>query len=158
MEPDTESVLELAAIIREVDGSHTLGAAALAEAILAHPRSRWLPDPEPTNEGDLDGLAHEVWALAQLAPGEGIEDGVDRVIDALKGLALWGSPTPVLLSDREPTPQECDNEGRCWWFHPAERGSSHPLISKDWWVLSSYKGGELWLPYWAFPSPLIQPT
>lgn len=31
-------VLRLAEIIREVDGNHSLGAAALAEAILAHPR------------------------------------------------------------------------------------------------------------------------
>jgi len=33
----TEAVLTLAAIIREVDGNHRMGAAALAEAILRHP-------------------------------------------------------------------------------------------------------------------------
>jgi len=32
-----EHILILADIIREVDGSHSLGAAALAEAILDHP-------------------------------------------------------------------------------------------------------------------------
>lgn len=32
-----EAILDLAALIREVDGSHTLGAAALSEAILSHP-------------------------------------------------------------------------------------------------------------------------
>ena len=37
-EPDAELALELAAIIREVDGSNCLGAAALAKAILSHPR------------------------------------------------------------------------------------------------------------------------
>lgn len=26
------------------------------------------------------GDAHEIWALAQLAPGEGITDGVDRIL------------------------------------------------------------------------------
>jgi len=36
-EPDADHVLRLAAIIRKVDGKHDLGAAALAEAILAHP-------------------------------------------------------------------------------------------------------------------------
>jgi len=35
-EPDVNLVLALAAIIREVDGWHSLGAAALAEAILSH--------------------------------------------------------------------------------------------------------------------------
>jgi hypothetical protein len=36
-EPDVGHILRLTAIIREVDGRHSLGAAALAEAILAHP-------------------------------------------------------------------------------------------------------------------------
>lgn len=36
-EPSVDHVLTLAAIIREVDGNHSLGAAALAEAILSHP-------------------------------------------------------------------------------------------------------------------------
>jgi hypothetical protein len=41
-----EHILKLAEIIREVDGSHNLGADALAEAILAHPGSRWQPAEE----------------------------------------------------------------------------------------------------------------
>jgi len=36
-EPDVDLIIALAAIIREVDGWHSLGAAALAEAILKHP-------------------------------------------------------------------------------------------------------------------------
>jgi hypothetical protein len=36
-DPDVDHILALAAIIRKVDGKHDLGAAALAEAILAHP-------------------------------------------------------------------------------------------------------------------------
>ena len=35
-EPDVDLILALAAIIREVDGNHSLGAASLAEAILGH--------------------------------------------------------------------------------------------------------------------------
>lgn len=30
------------------------------------------------------GLFHEIWAAAQLLPGEGIEDGVSRIVDILK--------------------------------------------------------------------------
>jgi hypothetical protein len=37
-EPDVNGVIGLAAIIREADGNHSLGAGALAEAILRHPR------------------------------------------------------------------------------------------------------------------------
>ncbi len=36
-EPDVDLIIALAAIIREVDGNHSLGAASLAEAILEHP-------------------------------------------------------------------------------------------------------------------------
>lgn len=39
--PKVGHILRLAEIIREVDGSHSLGAAALAEAILDHP---WLDE------------------------------------------------------------------------------------------------------------------
>jgi len=42
-------ILKLAEIIREVDGSHSLGAAALAEAILSH---RWVEDVKFTLEDE----------------------------------------------------------------------------------------------------------
>jgi len=35
-EPDIDLIDGLAAIIREVDGNHSLGASALSEAILSH--------------------------------------------------------------------------------------------------------------------------
>jgi hypothetical protein len=52
---NTDHVLKLAEIIREVDcigfyGGNRLGAAALAEAILSHPASRWNPAVEPKPE------------------------------------------------------------------------------------------------------------
>jgi hypothetical protein len=54
IEPNTDQVLRLAAIIRKVDGSHRLGAAALAEAILSHlapiPVSERLPGPEDCDD------------------------------------------------------------------------------------------------------------
>jgi hypothetical protein len=46
--PEVDDILRLAAIIRRVDGNHDKGAAALAEAILSHPDSRWQhAQPEP---------------------------------------------------------------------------------------------------------------
>mgnify|MGYP007069472618 CR=1 FL=1 len=41
--PKIGHILRLAEIIREVDGNHDLGASALAERILSHPDSLWLP-------------------------------------------------------------------------------------------------------------------
>jgi hypothetical protein len=83
--PEVDDILRLAAIIRKVDGNHDKGAAALAEAILSHPGSRWSPALQPipvaerlpgaedcASEGTKhvgccwqvfdDGLGH--WALA----------------------------------------------------------------------------------------------
>ena len=33
---------------------------------------------------DIAGFAHELWASAQLMPNEGIEDGVQRIMQLLK--------------------------------------------------------------------------
>jgi hypothetical protein len=55
--PAPMSADTLAAIIREVDGTHRLGAAALAEAILAHPaaiNAQPAPVPVPEPEGVTD--------------------------------------------------------------------------------------------------------
>lgn len=34
-------------------------------------------------EVDFKGMAHEIWAMAQLLPGEGIRNGVSRIEDLL---------------------------------------------------------------------------
>lgn len=39
--------------------------------------------PESNGPENMEGDAHELWALAQLLPGEGITDGVDRIISFL---------------------------------------------------------------------------
>lgn len=40
--------------------------------------------PEPVNEqSNWIALAHRLWAAAQLVPGEGVEDGVLRIIEIL---------------------------------------------------------------------------
>jgi hypothetical protein len=44
---------------------------------------------------DITGLAHELWALAQLMPEEGILDGVMRIEEALQG-KIKGTKDPLL--------------------------------------------------------------
>ena len=88
--PEVDDILRLAAIIRRVDGNHDKGAAALAEAILSHPDSRWQhAQPEP------QGPSETAWALAQLL------DGVQR----------HDLPNMTGLSD-----SDCD---RIWAARPA---------------------------------------
>jgi len=40
--------------------------------------------PQPAPPQDVEGLAHEMWAAAQLAPGEGVEDGAGRLVKILR--------------------------------------------------------------------------
>ena len=46
--------------------------------------------------------SHELWAAAQLAPGEGIEDGVDRIdsliADSVRDAARWRKFVSILQS------------------------------------------------------------
>jgi hypothetical protein len=53
--PRVGHILRLAEIIREVDGNHDKGTAALAEAILSHPGSRWQPSTPISQEVLGDG-------------------------------------------------------------------------------------------------------
>ena len=49
---------------------------------------------------DLEGLAHQIYSAAQLAPGEGVVDGVDRIVDLLKPAAQdTGIPEGYKLLD-----------------------------------------------------------
>jgi hypothetical protein len=51
-EPPVDDILALAAVIRQVDGNHSLGAAALAEEILRH----WRPPQQPVKLTDEELL------------------------------------------------------------------------------------------------------
>jgi len=50
---------------------------------------------------DFRGLAHEIWATAQLLPGEGIEDGVDRIEEILNENFDLGRGVPIDSVDNE---------------------------------------------------------
>jgi len=54
--------------------------------------------PQAGDSG-LDGLAHEIWAAAQLMPNEGIVDGVDRIKKVLE--------EAVEISIQHPQPVMC---------------------------------------------------
>ena len=63
--PEADDILRLAAIIRRADGNHDKGAAALAEAILSHPDSRWQhaqPEPQAPTVMQILALCDEIEA------------------------------------------------------------------------------------------------
>jgi hypothetical protein len=67
-------------------------------------------------------------------------------------LARWGRPAigPVPVSERLPGPEDCDAEGRCWWWDEDD----------DMWRLSEHRPWLLcwthWLPHWALPVPGVE--
>jgi hypothetical protein len=66
-------------------------------------------------------------------------------------LARWGrpAPQPIPVSERLPRPEDCDAEGRCWWFCfecPGEH--SYWIFAKE-----VYCEPPLWLPAHALPLP-----
>jgi hypothetical protein len=95
-EPDIKHVDALAAIIREVDGAHSLGAAALAKEILAHPSSQWGPVlPVPTDaELKTDFVAWYENAYGK--PPLGIPPSSDVIKLARHFMQRW-SPQPAAL-------------------------------------------------------------
>jgi hypothetical protein len=89
--PRVGHILRLAEIIREVDGSHDKGAAALAEAILSHPGSRWSPTTEPV-------------PVAERLPGAEDCDAEGRCWMFDPCDRGWWSYSPALPSDGDPAP------------------------------------------------------
>ena len=57
---DVDAVLALAALIRKVDGKHSLGAAALAEALLGHPDFLKVVAPLLLSERIDSGSPHKI--------------------------------------------------------------------------------------------------
>jgi hypothetical protein len=99
-------------------------------------------------------------ALAAPEQGPTIEDlydladlfNDDPVPAMRRALELWGRPAvePVPVAERLPGPEDCDDQGRCWWLdRPLKNGPAH-------WMLRRQDDGLLipfiaWAPHWAIP-------
>jgi len=160
--PEVDDILRLAAIIRRVDGNHDKGAAALAEAILSHPDSRWQhakPEPQgPSGEKLLEAFDQAVAAFPPVHSEAESLSAVEyaRELEIRKAravLARWGRPAiePVPVSERLPGPEDCNAEGRCWWWDDDDDAM---------WRLSEHRPWLLWLthwlPHWALPVPGVE--
>ena len=70
-------------------------------------------------------------------------------------LARWGRPAiePVPVSERLPGPEDCDEEGLCWWWDSDCRQTEAWCRG-----LSEYASGSYshWLPHWALPVPGVE--
>jgi hypothetical protein len=121
--PRVGHILRLAEIIREVDGNHCKGAAALAEAILSHPGSRWSPTIEPVPVAEdvpheeilrlaAEEIGYEFTGQWFLTGGKGLTletNPLELLNFAHAILARWSRPTikPVPVAERLPGPEDC---------------------------------------------------
>jgi hypothetical protein len=134
-----------------------------------------LAQPEPEGPSDEELLAVAAGAInpyetCGIAIGEyeaetecAIEVyGSELIAFARAVLARWGTPNsaeirrsmgdapqPVPVSERLPGPEDCDAEGRCWWY-----GEGGDMVG---WTLDaegpSYYRAKYWLPAHALPVP-----
>jgi hypothetical protein len=73
-------------------------------------------------------------------------------------LARWGHPTtePVLVAERLPGAEDCDESGRCWWLALAIAEGGRGGYS-TYWELTTFRAAvrcaSHWLPHYALPVP-----
>jgi hypothetical protein len=77
------------------------------EDVLKKARAALAAQPEPAELTDED-----LYDLAEVFNGE-------PVAAMRRALEIWGTPAiqPVPVSERLPGPEDCDEEGRCWWWN-----------------------------------------
>jgi hypothetical protein len=128
-------------------------------ALLNRARAALEAQPEPQGptawmyrgEPDFDGERwRESWKVT-------LDEKLARYKSGNKEpVPLWGRPTiePVPVSERQPGPEDCDEEGTCWLHQP------HPATPEtpEWRLVparyaSTIYGTTHWLPYWALPVP-----
>jgi hypothetical protein len=144
------------------DRRATHALAAEARAALAQPEPQGPTDEEPTDQ------EIEEWAdAAAEVPLEEMDPEVhgwrrcfksDEFSETIRAaLRRWGRPAiePVPVSERLPGPEDCDAEGRCWWFSPPACG---PNTIRPCWTFDSetLEGDTHWLPHWALPVPGVE--
>ena len=167
-QPSDEELLNLWANSACIDDPY--GGISFARAVLA----RWgTPNLAETRRSLGDGeVAELVATLKGIAywkrhgkPGEPAPapfdtlqaDRLDRAAELLRRQVL----VPVAVSERLPGPEDCDAEGRCWWWHPSHPESGY---SEGWmlrpraWGVGHYDLDDRpththWLPAHALPVP-----
>jgi hypothetical protein len=124
---------------------------AFARAVLA----RWgRPAPPAPEAGEVRELV--AWLRNRDRWTQLTDAQVDR---AATLLAQQAAPAPVVVpvpvSERPPGPEDCDAEGRCWWFSPPACG---PHTIRPCWTFDSetLEGDTHWLPHWALPMPVVE--
>ena len=123
----------------------------LARAVLA--RYGHQPAPAEGEVAELVAWIRHDCQSGDLHPYWRVQQRLSRAADLLS----QRHPAPVPVSERLPGPEDCDAEGRCWWFNPGEPAMSNPHIATSSWrlcrMLNGKPMGTNWLPVIALPLP-----
>jgi hypothetical protein len=160
---ETDAILALAAIIREVDGNNSLGAAALAEAILSHHHSRWGHQPAPPAEGEVRELVEFLRIYGDFVMDEYGDVGEHDQLTRAAELLEQRHPAPVPVSERLPGAEDCTTNprtGQEQWFwgwvqhDPAPYSGRWRMMRREWLADEATH----WLPAHALPLPAAEVT
>ena len=111
-----------------------------------------LAQPEPEGPPTDEDARFLLWKTPPDEQLDDLQQKIERVFSEFQHrhfaravLARWGRPTiePVPVSERLPGPEDCDEEGRCWWFNVAG--------VPEWQLAGGGSYGEAWLPHHALP-------
>jgi hypothetical protein len=126
-----------------------------ARAVLA----RWgrpAIEPVPVPE-EVEGIAEWLNSRGRMAD-LGTRDWYFRAATLLEQLSVPAPvAAPVPVSD-PPGPDDCDAEGRCWFFHTSTIGGNEWFLSQLPKVSEWYRWQSIthWLPHWALPVPGVE--
>lgn len=134
-----------------------------AAALVAQARAL-LAQPEPQGPSDEALASFTAWFCRNYPGPDTIihkpEWHAPKVFRAAESaIARWGRPAiePAPVSERLPGPEDCDVEGRCWWWYPPRAGDAptygywaHEDDATD---RAHHEWPAAWLPHWALPVP-----
>jgi hypothetical protein len=108
-----------------------------------------------SNRFCTDAIVARIEALeAAQQPADQVRGATEMVAPATEESSATAPPAPaaelvpVPVSERLPGPEDCDDQGRCWWLdRPLKNGPDH-------WMLRRQDDGSLipfiaWAPHWA---------
>jgi hypothetical protein len=120
------------------------------------------PEPEGPTDEEWEALKERAWDRYRTVGYQGelfiYDRDFDTALDDVRQkLAHYAHPTiePVPVSERLPGPEDCDEEGRCWWGVPA--GIADPdderVSAACWALVGAMPNATHWRPHHAMPIP-----
>jgi hypothetical protein len=117
-----------------------------------------LPEPQGATDEELLESAAKALGYKSIHSNETCltAEAGELLAFARAVLARWGRPAiePVPVAERLPGPEDCDADGRCWWWYPPRRSCYGYWQHED--EATEREDDEspvAWLPHHALPVP-----